>query len=152
MASLIVSVVADFQIYYVEEVTEDADGNSVSNDYLMVPDGAPSCNDVELEYEFFPLFDDASNSGDSRCDGCGDFNDISTWDIKELELHASTDWGHYTIYKEHGYQITPADGGPLDGYCTRDANDKVDCTNGLGLQHGQRLFTCKSSKAGAHAK
>lgn len=83
---------------YVEEVTEDADGNSVSNDYLMVPDGEPSCDDVINEYEFFPVYDDASSPGVSRCDGCGDFGDISTWNIKELELHASTDWGHYTIY------------------------------------------------------
>lgn len=66
----------------------------------MVPDGDPSCDDVLTEYAFFPIGGDASHKGNSRCDGCGDFNDMATWDIKELEINAGDDseWGHYTIW------------------------------------------------------
>jgi hypothetical protein len=74
----------------------DGDENSYSN--IRVFDGPPSCDDVNLNYATLPVVADASGSGQARCDGCDDYKDILTWDIKELEMNAANDWGHYTIY------------------------------------------------------
>lgn len=64
----------------------------------MVFDGTPSCDDVDFGYASFPVVADASTPGYSRCDGCGDWVDITTWDIQELEINDDGGWGHYTIY------------------------------------------------------
>lgn len=63
-------------------------------------DGEPSCDDVN-SYAAVPLAADASSTGYSRCEGCGDTKDILDWDIEELEINAGGDWGHYTIYSMH---------------------------------------------------
>lgn len=44
--------------------------------------------------------------------------------------------------------MTPADGGPLQGKCTRDAGNEYDCTIALANLHGTRLFKCESPKGG----
>lgn len=136
---------------------------------MRVFDGEPSCDDVN-SYASLPDSGDASGGGLSRCKGCGDTKDILDWDITELELNPNSDWGHYTIYSTlhgigwdglseyltstegEGYKLTPADGGPLAGECTRDNGDDYDCTIAIANTHGTRLFTCKSDMKGIHGK
>ncbi|GAQ11694.1 hypothetical protein ALT_9015 [Aspergillus lentulus] len=151
-ACLIAGVAADFQIYYEQQliVSPTGDENTISN--IRVFDGPPSCDDVNLNYASLSIVGDASSAGYARCDGCGDYADVATWDISELEMNAANDWGHYTIYENAGYQLTPADGGPLQGSCTRDNGNTYDCTTGLDNTHGTRLFVCSSPKGGIHAK
>jgi hypothetical protein len=72
-------------------------GDPSTYENIRVFDGTPSCDDAN-NYAALNVGSDASSSGQARCDGCDDYKDILTWDIKELEMHAANDWGHYTIY------------------------------------------------------
>ncbi|KAF7114663.1 hypothetical protein CNMCM5793_009614 [Aspergillus hiratsukae] len=151
-ASLIAGVAADFQIYWEEQLVVNPTGDQDTISSIRVFDGPPSCDDVNNEYAALSIAADASGSGYARCEGCDDYKDVATWDISELEMHAANDWGHYTIYEGAGYQLTPADGGPLQGSCTRDNGNTYDCTNALSNTHGTRLFVCSSPKNGIHAR
>ena len=47
------------------------------------------------------------------------------------------------MWKDSGYQITPADGSPLRGSCVVDHGDDAQCSFGLGDNwQGQRQFIC----------
>ncbi|KAK0388503.1 hypothetical protein NLU13_4746 [Sarocladium strictum] len=142
------SVVADFVIYYEEAEELNPFGDTISTSSFRVFNGVPSCGDVD-SYATLPAAADASSPGYSRCSGCGDWSDIANWDVQEVELHSNSDWGHYTIYKDSGYQLTPADGGDLQGSCVWDFDpEPYGCNPGGAFAVGYRLFSCTSPKGG----
>ncbi|KAL9528546.1 hypothetical protein SMMN14_07515 [Sphaerulina musiva] len=150
---LTATVTADFLIYHDEYITPpDNGGNQGTENAIMIYDGPPSCDDVNNNYALLSEAADESSSGYYRCEGCGDYGDIVNWDITELELNGQNGWGHYTIYEDAGYQITPADGSALRGSCVVARDATYDCTSALTNDHGQLLFRCTSDLTGLHAR
>ncbi|KAI9784884.1 MAG: hypothetical protein M1816_000579 [Peltula sp. TS41687] len=131
---------ADFMIYAHTDVSSDlTSGSSDSADGYLFFNGEPSCRDV-CNAIFIPDVDDASGSRVGvRCKGC------DSGHITEFE-HNNRGRHHWTLYESGGYQITPADGGPLQGRCRRDSGDDYsNCSCGLAdAESGQRLFICTS--------
>lgn len=122
--------------------------------------GPPSCDDANRATVFASNGDVSDSRVDAyRCEGCG-FDNPADFDVTELEWN--TDQGHFTIYgafcliavraawlmwetENSGYQITPADGGPLRGHCVRDSGDDLQCSFGPSDNfQGTRLFICYS--------
>ena len=50
-----------------------------------------------------------------------------------------------TLAESGGYQLTPADGGPLQGRCTRDAGNDYHYTDVLTNLRGTQLFPSSSA-------
>lgn len=136
-------------------------GDETDGTEITIFNGPPDC-DTANSAAPLPIFGDASTARAARCIGC-DGPDYANLPITELEVNGG-DWGHFTLYGKRyvsvrqqllnyyiesgGWQITPADGGPLRGTCVRDNGDDYDCTTGLVNVHGQRIFVCTSDITG----
>ncbi|TKX21737.1 hypothetical protein C1H76_6233 [Elsinoe australis] len=144
-ASLFSKAAADFDIYFEMSLSASPTGDETDGTEITIFNGPPDC-DTANSAAPLPIFGDASTARAARCIGC-DGPDYANMPITELEVNGG-DWGHFTLYESGGWQITPADGGPLRGTCVRDNGDDYDCTTGLVNVHGQRIFVCTSDITG----
>lgn len=126
--------------------------------------GPPDCNDARGRSGYIAEEDGDATYLGARCKGCSPITDTyADLDIEELEWNNGDDH-HFTLRRKfhiclsvtptvhrlltlfpesEGYQIEPADGSPLRGYCWRDSDDSFDCVNGQGNSlSGTRLFIC----------
>jgi len=144
-----------------------AGDQSVSNNIVLVP-SEPACAIINNGATTLQIVGDTSSGNLARCEGCNT-DILEDSDVEQLEWNAKDAYGHFTIYSKipllepeggnhrltlhvcaegEGYQITPADGSALRGYCVRDTGDTFDCTTALVNTHGQRLFICYSDISG----
>ncbi|GIZ41436.1 hypothetical protein CKM354_000474000 [Cercospora kikuchii] len=141
IAGLAVLAKADFQIYLVDIFNIEQG----VTEHTFVFGGEPDCNDVGNAIPI-SVTDDAS-SGGTRYKIADTAVPIADYDIEELELNIDG-WGHYTIYKDRGYVLEEASGGPNGGTCTRDSGDDFTCTTNIQTATGMRVFTCSSELGG----
>lgn len=163
IALLTAFAAADFQIWSITDIyaSDGIGGGGVVNQGGFAQfNSDPSCDDANHATMFAGNDDLSGDHVDAyRCSGCG-FEDPASYAVTELEW--KTAQGHYTIYgrllalrlllqgancatEDAGYQITPADGSRLRGYCVRDSGDTLQCSFGPGDNYqGTRLFQCYS--------
>lgn len=164
IASLAAVAVADFQIWYITDLYPEngiGGGGIIRQSGFQQFNSDPSCDDANSATLYASNNDVSGDRVDAYvCRDCN-FDDPNAPMIGELEW--KTGQGHFTIYctlstapnhctssltvlpASSGYQITPADGGPLRGNCVLEAGDDLQCVFGPGDNYtGQRVMQCYS--------